>query len=43
MLNVAKYYLELGVDGFRFDAVKYLYYGETGRNAAFWKWYTDQL
>ena len=43
MLNVAKYYLELGVDGFRFDAVKYLYYGETGRSAAFWKWYTDQL
>ena len=43
MLNVAKYYLELGVDGFRFDAVKYLYYGETGRSASFWKWYTDQL
>lgn len=43
MLNVAKYYLELGVDGFRFDAVKYLYYGETGRSAEFWKWYTDQL
>ena len=34
MLNVAKYYLELGVDGFRFDAVKYLYYGpaETRRS-----------
>ena len=29
MLDVAKYYLDLGVDGFRFDAVKYIYYGDT--------------
>ncbi|MBP5729198.1 MAG: alpha-amylase, partial [Clostridia bacterium] len=28
VLNIAKFYLELGVDGFRFDAAKYLYLNE---------------
>lgn len=43
MLNVAKYYLDLGVDGFRFDAVKYIYYGDTTRSVAFWDWYMGEL
>lgn len=43
MLDVAKYYLELGVDGFRFDAVKYIYYGDAEKNVAFWQWYMDEL
>ena len=43
MLNVAKYYLDLGVDGFRFDAVKYIYYGDTARSVEFWEWYMEQL
>ncbi len=43
MLNVAKYYLDLGVDGFRFDAVKYIYYGNTGKSVEFWEWYMQQL
>ena len=43
MLDVAKYYLELGVDGFRFDAVKYIYYGDTAKSVEFWKWYMDEL
>lgn len=43
MLDVAKYYLALGVDGFRFDAVKYIYYGDTDRSVEFWKWYMDEL
>lgn len=43
MLEVAEYYLDLGVDGFRFDAVKYIYYGDTDRSVEFWKWYMDQL
>lgn len=43
MLNVAKYYLDLGVDGFRFDAVKYIYYGNTTKTVDFWEWYMDEL
>ena len=43
VLKIAKYYLDLGVDGFRFDAVKYIYYGDTARSVDFWKWYMEQL
>lgn len=43
VLNIAKHYLDLGVDGFRFDAVKYIYYGETSRCVEFWQWYMDEL
>ena len=42
-LKIAKYYLDLGVDGFRFDAVKYIYYGDTARSVDFWQWYMQQL
>ena len=43
VLDVAKYYLELGVDGFRFDAAKYPYFGETATNVEFWEWYMAEL
>ena len=43
MVDLAKYYLDLGIDGFRFDAVKYIYYGDTPRSVAFWEWYMDEL
>ena len=43
MVDAAKYYLDMGVDGFRFDAAKYIYYGETTRNTDFWVWYMQQL
>lgn len=43
MLDVAKYYLDLGVDGFRFDAIKYIYYGNTVKSVSFWKEYMAEL
>lgn len=43
VLAVGIHYLEMGVDGFRFDAAKYLYLGDHERNAAFWKWYIGEL
>lgn len=36
VLEIARYYLELGVDGFRFDAAKYIYLGDNDANIAFW-------
>lgn len=43
VLDVAKFYLDMGVDGFRFDAAKYIYYGDNARSADFWQWYLGQL
>ena len=43
VLKLAQHYLDLGVDGFRFDAVKYIYYGDTARSVDFWKWYMGEL
>ncbi len=43
VLDVAKYYMDMGVDGFRFDAAKYIYLGENGRSVDFWEWYVQEL
>ena len=43
MVALAKYYLDMGVDGFRFDAAKYIYYGQESRNVEFWDWYMAEL
>ena len=43
MLKVAKYWMDLGVDGFRFDAVKYIYYEDHVKSPAFYEWYTGEL
>ncbi len=43
VLDVAAYWLNQGIDGFRFDAAKYPYYGEHEKNAAFWEWYMAEL
>ena len=42
-LNIARYYLEMGVDGFRFDGAKYMYLGDHDKNIAFWTWYVGEL
>ena len=43
VLDVAAYWMERGIDGFRFDAAKYPYYGEHEKNAQFWSWYMGEL
>ena len=43
VLDVAKFYLDLGVDGFRFDAAKYVYFGDNAGSASFWDWYMAEL
>ncbi len=43
MLKVAAFYLDLGVDGFRFDAAKYIYYGDHQKSVDFWNWYIGEL
>lgn len=44
IMDVASYYInDIGVDGFRFDAAKYVYYGEHEKNVEFWNWYMDNI
>ena len=43
MLEVAEHYINLGVDGFRFDAAKYIYYGDNRTSLSFWDWYVNAL
>ncbi len=43
LLEIARYYLGRGVDGFRFDAAKYPYFGEHDSNVAFWTEYLGTL
>ena len=43
VVDVARHYLRLGVDGFRFDAAKYIYFGDHSSSFDFWKWYLDTL
>ncbi|MFV0344102.1 MAG: alpha-amylase family glycosyl hydrolase [Anaerocolumna sp.] len=41
--DIAKYWLDLGVDGFRLDASKEYYSGEKQRNVDILKWFTDYV
>lgn len=44
VVDIARYYLEdIGVDGFRFDAAKYIYFGDNNKCIEFWKRYMDSL
>lgn len=41
--NVAKYYLDMGVDGFRLDAARHIYDGEPDKNFQWWKEFNDYV
>lgn len=43
VVEVAEHYIDLGVDGFRFDAAKYVYFGDHNASLAFWKEYLGTL
>lgn len=43
ILNISKFWLDKGVDGFRLDAVLYFYNKNTTKNTEFMKWYMDEL
>jgi alpha-amylase len=41
--QAAKYWLDMGVDGFRLDAAKEYYTGETGKNVEVLTWFRDYV
>ena len=44
VLEVARYYIEdIGIDGFRFDAAKYIYFGDNTKSGEFWIRYMNDL
>ncbi|MBR6651028.1 MAG: hypothetical protein IKL36_06415 [Clostridia bacterium] len=43
VVDISRFYLDMGVDGFRFDAAKYIFLSNEGKNAQFWGWYMDEL
>ena len=42
MIDVAKFWIDLGVDGFRLDAVKYIYMNQDDKTIEFLKWYLEE-
>ena len=43
VLKVSRYYLDRGIDGFRFDAAKYVYFGDHKKSEEFWQEYLTTL
>ena len=43
VLKIARYYLDRGIDGFRYDAAKYVYYGDHQRSVDYWEEYFGTL
>ena len=42
IIDIMEFWYDLGVKGFRLDAAKYIYYGETNRNVEFWNWFVSE-
>lgn len=43
MKKIAKFYLDMGVDGFRLDAAMWIYTNDENKNLAWWKEYQDYI
>ena len=43
VLKISRYYLDKKVDGFRYDAAKYVYYGSHKESVSYWKEYLTTL
>lgn len=41
LMEIAKFWIDRGVAGFRLDAVKYFYFGESDKNVEFLKWFYE--
>lgn len=42
IIDIVKFWLDLGVAGFRLDAAKYIYFNEEEKNIDFWTWFTNE-
>lgn len=43
VLKISRYYLDKKIDGFRYDAAKYVYYGDHKSSVAYWQEYLTTL
>ncbi len=43
VLKISRYYLDRKIDGFRYDAAKYVYYGDHKKSVAYWQEYLGTL
>ncbi len=42
IVDILEFWYDLGVKGFRLDATKYVYYGDTAKNLDFWEWFVTE-
>lgn len=43
IINIASFWLEIGVDGFRLDAIKHIFPGQETKNREWWAWFRQEL